>query len=405
LTITIINSSLISWYLFLAHINFQNIFQNFTNQTSWVLIASSLFYFSAVISAIVGSSLSNRFDRKKLLWSWTILAIVTSGLLFFFQGEFYIWIFAPLLGISLGFGFPYCSSLFADNTAIENRGRVGGLIILQTFILLSVARIVQDILGLGLIGVIFLLILLRSAGFLSFFSEGWESRNKSVIKREESNWFLIITNKKYVLYFIPWVMFITTMVITDHILWQTLPTTPEFTLVFEIGYPLHYLGVIIFSIVSGIIGDRYGRKPPIFAGLIMLAFSFAFIGFSTTPEFVFVHLVALGVAYGFVWPIYNAIPGDIANSKLPLPFSMERIYAVIQILPWCIYGIIGSIPQAFGISASSAVLAPILSMILFVSILPILIAPEVLSPLVAEKRRQDKHLKNLESLLKEETRD
>ena len=400
---SLINSSIISWYLFLAHINMQNIFQNFTSQESWILVASSSFYFSGVLSAIIGSTLSNRIDRKKLLWVWTTLGVISSGLLIFFQNEFYILIFGPLLGISLGFGFPYCSSLFVEYTTVENRGRVGGIIIFLTFFMLSLARIVTDILGSSLIAIIAVLILLRSTSFLALIADKYKIRNKVLKRRKkENNWFSIITHKKYVLYYFPWTLFIVTMVVTDHILWQELPKTLEYNMVFEVGYPLHYLGVIIFSIISGIIGDRIGRKPPILIGLIMMGFSFALMGLSTTPVSVFVHLVALGVAFGFIWPMYNAIPGDIANSNRPYPFAMERIYAIIQFLPWIVYGTLGSLPQAFGISAPPTVLAPFLSIILFISTLPIFLAPETLPQKIVKKREQDKHLKELKKLIEEE---
>lgn len=396
--ITIVNSGTLSWYMFL--VNFQNIFENFTSNQLWIFTGSSLFYLFAVLSAIIGSMLSEKINRRKLLWTWIIFGVLTTSILIFFPTESFILIFGPLLGISLGLGFPFSLTLFADNTTLDNRCRVSGIILLQTFIMLSFAVTIEEMMKLGFLGTIILLIILRSTSLIALILD--ECKVKIPIKEITKKWRPTLTYKPFVLYFLPWLMFMIAAVLTDHLIWPELPEGPEFYWVFEIGNPLHYLATAIFSIISGIIGDRYGRRIPIIIGLAILGFSFALMGTTLFPIIVFIHLMAIGTAFGFIWVIYIAIPGDIATCNLRVPFSREKFYAIITILPLTVYGVIGAIPRAFGITAEPNVLSPILSIILFISVIPILQAPETLPKEIVEKIEYDEHIKKVRKVIEKD---
>ena len=162
------------------------------------------------------------------------------------------------------------------------------------------------------------------------------------------------------------------------------------------------MATAICSIISGIIADRYGRRIPIIIGLAILGFSFALIGYTLNPIIVFIHLMAIGTAFGFIWVVYIAIPGDIATSNLRVPFSREKFYAIITILPLSVYGGLGAIPRVFGITGEPNLLSPILSIILFISVIPILQAPETLPKEIVEKIGYDEHIKKVKKVIDKE---
>lgn len=405
--ITIINSSNFSWFMFVSSVSYPIIFRHFTSQESWVFIGTTLFYFFATFSAIIGSILSKKMQRKKLLSIWLSIGIITPSILLFFQGEASILLFGPLLGISLGFGFPSSLSLYAENTEVKNRCRIGGITLLETFIMLTFAILINEILEGGLIGSIIILIILKSIAIFSLILYEFNKSNNVISREETTSWSSILSYKPFVLYFLPWLMFIITAVLTADLMWPELPSGldpsgVDYGKILEIGDPLHYLATAIFSIISGIIGDRYGRRAPIILGLSILGVSFALMVYSITAVIVFIHLMTIGTAYGLIWPIYIAIPGDLATTNLKIPFSKERFYTITMVLPLTVYGGLGSIPRALGITIPPEILSPILCIILFISIIPILLAPEVLSKGMIKKMDYENHINKIKKIIEDE---
>ncbi len=397
--ITILNSSILGWYMFFANVNLQIVFESIKNDQSWIYIGSSLFYFFGVLSGVVGAIFHGKINNRKFLLVWITYSILINGFLLFFKGELSLIILGSLLGVSLGLGFPYCLSLFASNTEIKNRGRVSGLILLETFFMASIAIIVNDIANLGLIGTILLQILLRATGYFALITDDCKIRQKLDNIRIRS-WFEIFSYRRYVLYFVPWLVFIIAVVLTDHLLWPTLPLDSSYDIIFQIGDPLHYLATAICAVISGIIADRYGRKPSIILGLAIFGYSYALIGSMVTPISVFIHLMTIGIAFGFVWVIYIAIPGDLSEKGI-FSNSKERFYALICLLPLAIYGGLGAVPRAFGLTVQPNILSPLLSLILFLSVIPIWKAKDTAKQ-VADERTRKKHIEKIGELLQEE---
>jgi MFS family permease len=391
-SITLISSGTLAWYFFLEHVSFETIFLNFTTNPSSLYYGSSLLYLFSALSSIIGSILSQKINQRQMLWAWITFGVLTTSALLFVQGEAFIFIFGPLLGISLGLGFPYALTLMAENTTIDQRGRVSGIILVQTFMMIAVATFIEAVTDSWVFSIL-LLVVIRSTSYLTLILNKGKTRNEYSDTQKAKSWFSIITYKNFVMYFFPWLMFIIAIVLTDHIVWPTLPKTADYDMAFAIGDPLHYLGTAIFAIVSGIWTDRYGRKVPIMIGLVMLGISFAIMGMSISPLSVFIHLMAIGIGFGFLMVTYMAVPGDLA-----FPYSKERFYALILVIPLTVYGGLGAIPRALGITASANLLSPILSIILLTSGLPVLFAQETLPKSKLDEMRMRDHIKKVGEL-------
>ena len=154
--------------------------------------------------------------------------------------------------------------------------------------------------------------------------------------------------------------------------------------------------IAIFGFVSGFFADRFGRKPAIIIGLIVLGVSFAFLGFTMTDQSVIIYLTTSGVAWGFFFAIYLAIPGDLST-----PGSRERFYALINVLPLVLLGSVTFIPGLAEFTAYSSSFSQVLSLVLFLSIIPVLRTGETLPEAKIRERRLKEHVKKVGELVSE----
>ena len=396
--ITIINSGALAWYFFLSYITFEVLFQNITNNITSIYFGEVLFYFFAAFSAIIASSISEKINRKKLLWVWIFSGILSTALVAFARGEFFIWILGPLLGISLGLGFPYSLSLLADCTESEQRGRVSGILLLQTFVMLALGTLLDEIINSWFIGIIVVLIILRLTSLLAFFVDECEPCCKFIDekKSKRDTWLSILTYGRFVLYFVPWMLFMVAAVITEYLLWPPLKLDSNLEIAFQIGNPLHYVGTAICGIISGIIADRVGRRTPTIIGLVLLGTSFVFMNFIINIYTMFANMMAVGMAFGFLMVVSISVPGDLA-----FPKSKEKFYALIFVLPVAIYGGLGAITRVIGISGPRELMLQLLIIVLFMAIIPVWISKETLSSEKMRQRKLKEHLQKVKELMEE----
>jgi hypothetical protein len=113
-----------------------------------------------------------------------------------------------------------------------------------------------------------------------------------------------------------------------------------------------------------------------------------------SPESAFIYLVASGIAWGVFLTIYLAIPGDLSISG-----SREKFYALGTIAPMIIlFGYLLADPAIF-LNMSASSFSQILSIILFVSIIPILLAEETLEESKIRKRKMEEHIQRVAKIV------
>ncbi len=413
--ITIINAGTISWFMFISYLSFDKLFQinrlasllfpNLPSEIAFVRTiplvhyGEALFYFFAVLSAIIGSSLSQRIDRKKLLMTWISLGVLSTGLIIFVQNEFSIYIMGSLLGISLGLGFPYSLSYLSDCTKSEQRGRVSGIVLLQTFIMLAIAVLIVELIEYWFIGILIVLMIIRLTSMLALFLDKSKPFCESINERKAKRitWLDIVTYRRFVLYFVPWMLFIVASVIMEYIIWPQFEADTSLDIAYQIGGPLHYLGTAICGVISGILADRIGRKTPTVIGLTLLGISFVLLKFPINIYTIFANLMAVGMAFGFLMVVSIAVPGDLA-----FPKSKERFYALIIVLPLSVYGGLGAIPRALNYTDSGEAISLILIILLFMLIIPVWLSEESLSSKKMKERKLREHMKKVKELIQKD---
>ncbi|MGD9131950.1 MAG: hypothetical protein PVH73_10330 [Candidatus Bathyarchaeota archaeon] len=386
---TVITSGTLSWFFFIDY-HFTDIFLNFISDSFWIGVGRALFFGFGAFSAIVGSVISAKINRRKLLLSWITLGVFATASLAIFQGIGFVLLFGTLLGISLGLGFPSGMALLADYTNVEERARITGIVILETFVMVALAIIATSLLGLGLIGVILLCIILRSTSFFALILDSCD-----VKKGKEKPWMTILINRDFVFYLFPWIMFNIASGLVSFV-WVDLFPDPDYDMAFIIAGPLRYANTAIFGLISGIVADRVGRKLPIIIGLVILGVSYAFLGLNTSPLSVLVYLTISGIAWGALMVVYLAVLGDLTFAG-----SKEKNYALGTVMPLTIYMSLNAIPRALNISAPANLLSPMLSIILFISVIPVLYATETLPQTKIRERKLKEHVKKVGKLVEE----
>ena len=227
-------------------------------------------------------------------------------------------------------------------------------------------------------GILWLAIVIKSIGFLSFALDSLGGVKK---EREAKPWRRIIGYRDFYLYLIPYVLFMFAAGLVS-LLWQGLPSDPAYVEVDRYASYFRYFLLSIFAVVAGSMADRMGRKTPIILGSIMLGASYALIGLLTSPETYFITLLMSACAWGIIIVLYLVVPGDLAFSG-----STERFYTLGWLLPFILYtGVLGT-GKIFNITPKTDVFAAILSIIIFASTLPLLYAAETLSESKLRERR------------------
>ena len=386
-TATLLISGSLAWF-FLLHTYLSDVFTSYTADLFWVNLGRILFYGFAVFSAVVGSLIGERFCCRKYLLLWIAFGVVSTIMLAASIGTIFSVFFSVLLGLSLGLGLPSSMAFLAESTAVEERSRVSGTTILGTFVVAFLAIATVRILGLGIVTTILLFAVVRSISFLALALDKID-----IEKRETGFRFPKPLYKEFVFYLFPWVLF----TIAASLATNLIPENQVYASAVAIGTTLRYVCIAIFGFVSGVIADRIGRKQPIIMGLILLGVSFALLGFAISPNTVIIYLTASGAAWGSFLAIYLAIPGDLSFSG-----SREKFYAMGTIFPLIILTSFSMIPGTAVLSSFSASsFSQLLSVILFLSIIPVLRAKETLPESIIRERKLKEHVKKLGKIVQE----
>jgi len=390
LAVTVLSSTSFAWSFFMVY-SFATIFESFAGSPFWAYLGEALFFSFGALSAIIGSTLSERIARRKLLLFWITLGVVASASLVFFAGTVFILLSSVLLGLSLGLGYPSFTAFLADSTVVEERARVSGIVILLTFVLVVLAVIVTTTLSSALLGVVLIGVILRSASYFVFAIDPCGGE-----RGKQKSWRAVLAYRDFSLYLFPWLMFSIATGLTLLML-NNLPAV--FNAAVATGSPLHYIGAGVAGIISGFAADRLGRKQPIIFGLIALGVAFAFLGFGVSDTSVIVYYTVSGIAWGLLMVIYLAVPGDLAPVG-----SQEKFYALGITIPIIITMGFEAISQLinFGnVFISQNILPPVLCMIIFLSIIPVLRAREVLSEKRIYERKMKDHVDKIRELVEE----
>jgi len=344
------------------------------NLTIW-----AAYYLAIIGSGIVGSILSKKIKRPKFLRLWIILGIVVSPLpaLFNNLSVIQVFVFSILLGVSFGLGMPSCLAYFADWTLVENRGQIGGIVLLSINLGAPLFAISFEMLNLTINSIIFAV--WRGFGLIIFLLKPEEI---IVSERKKNPSFTsILRDRAFLLYFVAWLMFC----LIDRFEWPILRYFFG-----DFHYAIIMIGPIIGSLsafIGGVLSDRVGRKRVVLYGFVTLGVAYAIIGILPAASLSwYFYLVVDSIATGVLWITFVLILwGDLSESG-----SREKYYAIGGI-PYFLTDIVQLL------SAQHVMLIPetsafsVAAFFLFLAVLPLLYAPETLPEKKIELRQLRKY--------------
>jgi len=364
----------ITW-LYMIIVMIENVLSSLNVGYTQSLIIWTTYYVTLIGSGIAGSILSKKINRLIFLYLWMILGAVTSLLpvMLGVSTVIHALIISILLGVSSGLGIPSCWAYFADHTLVENRGRIGGIILFVAN--LSAPFLVIPFKTFNLMVNSIFFALWRGFGLTIFLLKPKEK----IASKMDVSFTSIFHDKSFTLYFIAWLMFC----LVDR---------------FErpiLGYFLsefHFLviGVITASIsalIGGILCDWVGRKRIVLYGFAALGIAYAIISIAPAMAISwYFYLTVESISTGILWVIFFLIVwGDLSQ------LGTREKYYVIGAIPLYLTNIIqllsapyvGLIPEANAFSLAS--------FFLFLAVLPLLYAPETLPEKKIELRRLRKY--------------
>ena len=392
--VTFLISGTLAWF-FLLQVYLEDILLSIIPDLFWVQMGTVLFFGFGVFSAIVGSLIVKKIDRRKFLIAWVTLGIISTISLILFHGTLFCVISSIFLGLSLGLGLPSSLALLSDCTMTEDRGRVAGITILETFVIAFLTLAIVQILDLDIINIVILVTVIRSISFLALILHKTEETNEKGKPGLVGNAY-----REFVFYLIPWIMFVVAASTASNVV-RASTEAQSLESAIKLGNVFRYAFIAIFGFVSGIVIDRIGRKQTIIIGLITLGIGFGLLGFvlpsSTT---IIVYFMTSGIAWGSFLTVFLVIPGDLSISG-----SREMFYALGTICPMIILFSFSVIDTTWltnlilEISPSS--FSQILSIILFISIVPVMRAKETLVERKKQKRRMKDYTKKVGKLIED----
>jgi len=334
----------------------------------------------AAISAFIGATLSNRFDKRtSLLILWVILGILSSATLMLvnFMGALSILIASLFLGISFGLGMPVCLSYYSNFTTTENRARLGGITIFLSTVGTFIFSILLAMVNNRLVNILILMVL-RGLSLIVF---RFVKLEKDTTRKRVLSYVFILKQKAFLLYFVPWIMFS---------LINSLSVPLQFNILNESLIDLltfiEYVFVGIFAVIGGFFSDFIGRKRVTLFGFVLLGLGYAILGIY--PENLFswyFYTFVDGVAWGifsaiFLLTIWGDLVYDASSEKYyvlgGLPYLLSNFLQIVS------GNYISEIVPAYAIFSFAA-------FFLFLAVIPLMFAPETLP----EKKIKERELK------------
>jgi MFS family permease len=265
---------------------------------------------------------------------------------------------------------------FTEKVKIEKRGSIGGLILLLSGLIMS-------LLGMLSAGDIFLqTIILGSWRLLGLVAFLLLKIPKEPVEKRDIAYREVVTQRSFILYFVPWLMFALITFLTVPIQAELFgKSTVDYLMLLESAL----LGV--FALVGGFLADIVGRKRMAITGFALLGFGYSILGIFSQEAFsIYIYTIIDGVALGLLYVVFvMTIWGDLSPGQ-----RTDKYYA-LGVLPFFISKYIEYVAATdFATKIPDTEIFSFTAFFLFIAVLPLVYAPETLP----EKVMRDRDLKS-----------
>ena len=324
---------------------------------------------SLVIFAIIGAAFIDRYkQRMTFLRFWVIAGffISLSLIILTLSNSGLLIIDAGIAGAYFGLGMPICVGYFSASTVPENRAELSALIILSIGVFFPIISFIAS----GIFFAVATFAIWQLLGLICIIA--LKPPEQRVEQKDKVSYRSIISNKAFLFYLVPWLMFSLINDLTRSVNYNYFfKTFPEFAQNYS-TVELILSGII--AIMFGILADKKGRKRLALIGFFLLGLGYASLGLFGNLTSAWFYIFADGVAWGaFSMLFLFTVWGDIAQGK-----SSEKYY-IIGVLPYLFSTMIRFPFNQVMANVQESVVFSFASFFLFAAVLPLAYAPETLS--------------------------
>jgi hypothetical protein len=347
-----------------------------------------LFPAATLIALLAGPLIAEKVSRRRFLLFWVLIGIISSLLypiLLTFGGKGSA-ILLVLWGLAFGIGFPSCLALMATLTRIEERGRIGGIIFFITWVILPFSSLAIE--SLDVFSRSLFLTAWRGLSLLPLFLLKVDLDTPDVPSKPVS-YLSILSRRQFLFYFFPWLVFYLINQLENPIFEQTLGVGVWETLMVAGG-----LIISFFCLISGWLMDFKGRRWTILVGFVTLGLGYAALGFF--PHVLMVQILFV-VLDSITWGIFAVafglvIWGDMANHQ-----RAEKFYGLGNV-PASLALVLAAFASTWLRTLDPSKAFPLASFFLFLAVIPIFFAPELLPEKVVKERELKKYMEEAKKI-------
>jgi MFS family permease len=373
LTSIILISNIFIWYSLAFNVLKELIHE--TNVVMW-----GIHFIAATFSAIAGSIITDKIHRRIIfIVLWIIFGIISSLALIAINpaNALHVSVISCLFGASFGLGLPASMEFFACSTKIENRAKLGGLIVfvdgLGAF-LLGMATINDNLIQ------ALTLAIWRACGLIIFLITNISQEIGGT--RKSVSFATVLSHRAFILYLLPWTLFSLVNYLSIPVQFNILGSNLVKLLV-----TIESALMGIAAVVGGFFSDVVGRKRMAIVGFIMLGLGYALLGIY--PENLlgwYFYTLVDGIAWGILFVIFIiTVWGDLSQEV-----SSDKYYALGG-LPFFISNFLRIIIGSYiAETVSPYAIFSLTAFFLFLAVAPLMYAPETLP----EKTLRERELKS-----------
>lgn len=329
-------------------------------------------------SCVLGGVLLDRVRRRKLFFLLFFVLGAVQLLPIFYKTANVALFHLFAIDVTIGLVYPAAYSFLADVTKIYERGRVAGLAwsgVGLPWIFLSLTALRSLDFYFALQGAFYLL-----AGLIGVFITQEKFRSEAVWKKVPMS--SILSDKNFLLYagaggIISFFWTSNTVLVLTYA--SGIISNPG--IIWGLVIPSVY---VVSSFFIGFLADRWGRKPMIIFGSLLIASSFMFFVLFQEFQILLLTAISFGLGLACTWmPGSLVVFGDLARKE-----SRGRYYGVgMGIIG--VGGMGGSAAAVSMINASATIILMSTLFIAFMIIMPIIMARETLPPKEREEEIYD----------------
>lgn len=348
-------------------------------------VIQAIFSFTIAGTLVFSGFFHQRLARNRVFLGHSVLASVFTVLLLFAGNHILSLLLVLLIGVFFSFGLSAFFVHFWDTTSGEERGRVGGLIGLSTLPFYFVVNMISTG-DLSRSGAVLL------ATFISLVPLALLFRPR---KQEQSRRDGIHPEKRTVLlYALPWIIFSlvnATFARTISLTAAQLMDSSSFGFIIL----LQTVAALVGTLIGGVVSDLFGRRLALTFSITVYGVGMALSGLTQSVAFAFFAFAAEGLSWGILLTLYCfVIWGDLSNRA-----NSAKMYA-IGLAVFFIASALGPISSV--VTQIPAVSSAFIGcMLIFLSNVPIALAPELQSSDFLEKVRMSMHIRSVKKAIKQ----